>query len=228
MHTVKNCDFSNVVEIQNSNDNFYLEVIGYFSILFKMHEGFDLYFFEEKKFELEAINENVTNPNDPIPIIRSFDQFHCILLENSAKLRKIRLQKEKLTKKQHNINQEGSKKERVMAFFESLGYKRSTDGPRLNEFLAHMKNYRSVSVGPTVVSHYKVIDGKAVLVSNERHTFGRIRSGNYLYLSTSQKDFRMVYSGVKIAPRIGNGQELIWKKARIKWKVFSSKNKWIS
>jgi hypothetical protein len=91
-----------------------------------------------------------------------------------------------------------------------------------------MKNYRSVSVGPTVVSHYKVIDGKAVLLSNERHTFGPIRSGNYLYISTTQKEFRMVYSGVKIAPRIGNGQELLWKKARIKWKVFSSKNNWIS
>lgn len=228
MHTFKNCDFSNVTEIQNSTDNFYLEVIEYFSILLKVHKGFDLYFFEEKKFELEAINENAVNPNEPIPIIRSFDQFHCVLLENSAKRRKISLQKEKLSKKQNNINHAGSKKERVVAFFESLGYKRSTDGSALNQFLAIMKNHRSVGVEPTVVSHYKVIDGKAVLVSNERHTIGRIRSGNYLYLSTSKGEFRKAYSGVKIAPRMGSGEELIWKKARIKWRVFSSKDNWIS
>jgi hypothetical protein len=115
-----------------------------------------------------------------------------------------------------------------MAFFESLGYKRFTDGSALNQFLAIMKNHRSVGVEPTVVSHYKVIDGKAVLVSNERHTFGRIRSGNYLYLSTSKGEFRKVYSGIKIAPRMGSGEELIWKKARIKWRVFSSKDNWIS
>jgi len=228
MLTFKNCDFSSVTEIQNSTDNFYLEVIEYFSILLKRHEGFDLYFFEEKKFELEAINENAINPNEPIPIIRSFDQFHCVLLENSAKRRKISLQQEKLSSKQNNVNHAGSKKERVMAFFESMGYKRSTDANRLNEFLAIIKNYRSVSVEPTVVSHYKVIGGKAVLLSTERHTIGRFRAGNYLYLSTSKGEFRKVYSGVKIAPRMGSGEELIWKKARIKWRVFSSKDNWIS
>ena len=228
MHTIKNCDFSSVIEIQNSTDNFYMEVIEYFSILLKMEEGFDLYFFEEKKVELQAINDNELKPGEAIPIIRSFEEHHCMLLENSAKRRKIRLQKEKLAKKQSNINQEGSKKERVMAFFESMGFKRSTEASRLNEFIALVKNYRTFSVGPTVVSHYKIIDGKAVLLSNERFTIGRLSSGNYLYLSTSQEVFRKVYSGVKIAPRIGRGQELIWKKARIRWKVFSQRNKWIS
>ena len=231
MYTVKKCDFSNVIEIKNATDNFYMEVIEHFSVLLKMDGGFDLYFFEENKPNMKALTDKDLNPNTITPFIRSFDKFHCELLAKASRAKKLKAQKEESLGIFEQETFTGSKEERVCALLESMGYKKSSpeDSSRVIQVIEDViKNLRLNKVEPTVVSHYKINEGKAILHSTEKYTFSSIKAGNYLYLSTSQEELRMVYSGIKIAPRIGSGKELIWKKARIKWRILSFKLTWIS
>jgi hypothetical protein len=80
-----------------------------------------------------------------------------------------------------------------------------------------------------VVKHYKIIDGKAILVPMDNDiSLMRPKSGNNIYLTTESNNYRRVYKGCKVGPRVGEGFEYTFVKVKNKWELEKAQSIWIS
>lgn len=226
-------DFSDVIEINDSNsDTFYLDVLTNSHIvhLYEMNKEIDLYFFEEYYLERKELKDKEYYANELAKIIEYIDDINLA----SGK----RLNTQELIDKKNEILE--------LLDFELISF---IDIRRIQLKIKSMNsNARDINFGPlktvkieilsqlprientiNVIKHYKIIDGKAILVPMDNHiSLMRPKSGNNIYLTTESNNYRRVYKGCKVGPRVGEGFEYTFVKGKNKWELEKAQSIWIS
>jgi hypothetical protein len=226
-------DFSDVIEINDSNsDTFYLDVLTNSQIvhLYEMNKEIDLYFFEEFYLERKELKDKEYYANELVKIIEYIDDMNLA----SGK----RLNTQELIDKKNEILE--------LLDFELISF---IDIRRIQLKIKSMNsNARDINFGPLktvkieilsqlprientikVVKHYKIIDGKAILVPMDNDiSLMRPKSGNNIFLTTESNNYRRVYKGCKVGPRVGEGFEYTFVKVKNKWELEKAQSIWIS
>jgi hypothetical protein len=225
-------DFSEVSEINNSNENtFYLDVLtnSHISNLYKMNKEIDLYFFEEFYMERKVLKDNEYFANELDKIIKYIDEM------NLACGKKLNTQ-ELIDKKNEIVS---------ILDLEFISHKKIL---RIRGIIKKMvSNDKHVNFGPLnnikveilsqiprildtmkVTKHYKIIDGKAIPVPmNNFISLRRPICDNNIYITTQEEKCRRVYKGYRLGPRAGEGVEFIFSKGKNKWKIEKAQSIWI-
>ncbi len=226
-------DFSEVIEINDSNtDTFYLDVLtnSHFVHLYKINKGIDLYFFEEFYLERKKLKDKEYYANELDKIIEYIDDMNL----SSGK----RLNTQELFDKKNEILE--------LLDFELISFIdirkiqlkiKSMNSNDININFGPLKSVKKEILSQLprientikVKKHYKIIDGKAILVPLDNDiSLMRPKSGNNIYLTTESNKCRKVYKGCKVGPRVGEGFEYTFVKGKNKWKLEKSQSIWIS
>jgi hypothetical protein len=222
-------DFKDVEEIASSTDNFYIEVIRYYKNLFVSNDGFDLYFFEEKKFDDETFNAKPYYDIKISNIEKSFQTIHDSF-KPKKQLSEIRKRKSQITEMFNKNEVNEAEIQLAKELLSELEIKKIIE-KELNKTALFLKEaiQKLPSIREkTILSKYKVKDGKTTKLFEGRDVIRRIYSGTNLYLSTSQEETRLVYYGRMPFRLCGRGFVGVWKKVNNKWKLISSSMVWIS
>lgn len=226
-------DFSEVTEISNSNtDTFYLDVLTNSQIktIFGLNREIDLYFFEEFYIKRNELIDKVNFKTELDNIIACIDKMNLA------------------SGKESNTQELIDKKNEILELldFEFISF---IDIRRIHKKIKNMNSIdkfaktealktfkiNAMSQLPIidntikVIKHYKIRDGKAILVPMEEYiSLKRPKPDNNIYITTESTRSRRVYIGSKVAPRVGKGFEYTFVKVKNKWKIEKAQSIWIS
>lgn len=228
-----NIDFSEVTEINNSNnDSFYLDVLNdsFSKSLYKLNKEIDLYFFEEFYMERKELRNNEFYSIELDRIIKYIDDVNIAGHKNNNKMELIEQKNEILTLldiefiSHNNIAKIQGKIKRMKTNDKKINF-----GPLNSIKLEILSQLPRIENTIKVIKHYKIIDGKAIHVPLDNFiSLKRPKFDNNIYLPVTTDISRRVYKGYRLGPRAGEGFEFLYVELNKKWVIQTSKSIWIS
>ena len=225
-------DFSEVTEINSNMDTFYCDVLTNSKIktIFGLDREIDLYFFEEFYIKRNELIDKIYFETELDNIITYIDNISLV------------------SGKEINKKELIDKKNEILKLLDSE-FISFIDIRRIHKKIKQMNSYdKQANIEPLktikinvisklprientikVIKHYKIRDGKAVLVTMEEYiSLKRPKSGNNIYITTALNNSRRVYTGFYCGPRAGIGYEYTFVKINNKWDIENKKLNYIS
>lgn len=228
--SIAGIDFGDVTEITDSNDQFYIDALNYYKVLFYAQNGFDLYFSEESKVDMESFTEKNFYENKTIRIKKCFDLMHESMDYHSHKSFIVR-GREKITEILNKEILSEAEINEVRTCLERFELQRDfvSQLERMNAFIKDALNHLPpMQLEIRITAHYKIHKGNVEKISEEPYIKKRTIVGNNLFLSDSRNNHRLVYFGHLPFRLCGRGSCDVWELQNDQWGISNSRQTWIS